>query len=388
MRSTPQTKSDRDTARPGRSTTSATTTSEVRTTELRDDVLSSLYVDKTFKQPFVKDKSCVTSVCFDDRGDTLVTAGNDEQIQIFSLNSGRHSKTHYSKKYGVDLVRFTHSSGSIIHASTKLDHAVRHHSLHDNKYIRYFQGHQSRVSSLQMSPANETFLSAAVNESVRLYDLRAANAQACMVIEGHPLVAYDPSGTIFALALNERREILLYDVRRWSVKPFITFVIPLKEDDMHIASISFNPSGSLVLIGTSADESYVVDASSGSLILRLCGRSPAPAQRHMDGVAAQEGPQQSPSIDRVGWAGQDMGWTPDGKYVYASTHDNRICFWYVADRSPERRGMAVEPCVFVDLSVSMYIRTVAFNPRSAMMICAGDQIALLLTEQRPHSTNT
>ena len=34
-----------------------------------------------------------------------------------------------------------------------------------------------------------------------------------MLIKGHPVVAYDPAGVIFAVALNERSAILLYDLR-------------------------------------------------------------------------------------------------------------------------------------------------------------------------------
>lgn len=53
----------------------------------------------------------------------------------------RKLKTLYSKKYGISHARFTHKPTNIIHASTKNDHALRYHSMHDNKYLAYFQGH-------------------------------------------------------------------------------------------------------------------------------------------------------------------------------------------------------------------------------------------------------
>jgi len=49
-----------------------------------------------------------------------------------------------SKKYGIDLPRFTHRSTNIIYASTKEDDTIRYHSLHDNKYLQYFRGHKKR----------------------------------------------------------------------------------------------------------------------------------------------------------------------------------------------------------------------------------------------------
>ena len=43
--------------------------------------------------------------------------------------------------------------------STKSDHAIRYHSLHQNVYIRHFPGHTDRVTSLEMSPIEDQFLS-------------------------------------------------------------------------------------------------------------------------------------------------------------------------------------------------------------------------------------
>src|SRR6267154_1190314 len=57
----------------------------------------------------------------------------------------RLTKTLHSKKYGVDLPRFTHKNTAIIYASTKEDDTIRYHSLHDNKYLQYFRGHSQRV---------------------------------------------------------------------------------------------------------------------------------------------------------------------------------------------------------------------------------------------------
>lgn len=58
-----------------------------------------------------------------------------------TLTATRKIRTLYSKKYGIAHARFTHRRENIIHASTKGDHAIRYHSMHDNKYLSYFQGH-------------------------------------------------------------------------------------------------------------------------------------------------------------------------------------------------------------------------------------------------------
>lgn len=48
-----------------------------------------------------------------------MTSESDETIQIYNVKEGRHDKTLLSKKYGVKLAKFTHTSSSIIYASTK-----------------------------------------------------------------------------------------------------------------------------------------------------------------------------------------------------------------------------------------------------------------------------
>lgn len=57
---------------------------------------------------------------------------------------------------------------------------IRYLSLHDNAYLRYFKGHQSRVTALEMSPLNDVFMSGAVNDTIRIWDLRSST---CQVLE-------------------------------------------------------------------------------------------------------------------------------------------------------------------------------------------------------------
>lgn len=65
--------------------------------------------------------SNITSLDFDDQGDYLVAAGDDEALQVFDIKEGKLTKTVPSKKYGVHLAKFTHHSRQILHASTKVD---------------------------------------------------------------------------------------------------------------------------------------------------------------------------------------------------------------------------------------------------------------------------
>lgn len=105
-----------------------------------------------------------------------------------------------------------------------------------------------RVVTLAMSPKDDTFISGAVDDSIRLWDLRSPNCQVSddlmkrakwyysdssilwiahlikgmMKIQGHPVVAYDLTGAVFAVALNERGVILLYDASKFDEVSFPT----------------------------------------------------------------------------------------------------------------------------------------------------------------------
>jgi COMPASS component SWD2 len=61
----------------------------------------------------------VLSIDFDDPGELCMTSESDETIQIYNVKDGRHDKSLLSKKYGVKLAKFTHTSSSIIYASTQ-----------------------------------------------------------------------------------------------------------------------------------------------------------------------------------------------------------------------------------------------------------------------------
>lgn len=68
----------------------------------------------------------MTSLDFDDQGDVLIGAGNDDSMHVYDVKEGKFNKSVASKKYGVHLARFTHHSRQVLHASTKIDSMSLH----------------------------------------------------------------------------------------------------------------------------------------------------------------------------------------------------------------------------------------------------------------------
>lgn len=131
-----------------------------------------------------------TSVDFDDTGEFLLLSRSDDTIQLFNTKAGAHAKEVKSEKYGSALAKFTHNSTSIIYASTKVDDGIRYLSMHDNTFIRYFRGHTGRVTSLCLSPGNDQFLSASLDNTVKLWDCRSSSAQGQLDFESPYLTAF------------------------------------------------------------------------------------------------------------------------------------------------------------------------------------------------------
>ncbi|KAF8150761.1 WD40 repeat-like protein [Crassisporium funariophilum] len=321
----------------------------------------------------------ITGISFDDRGDQLITAGDDEMFRLYSCKTGKVIKTLYSKKYGVDLPRFTHKSSAIIHASTKEDDTIRYHSLHDNKYLQYFKGHKGKVISLEVSPIDDGFMSGSVDKTVRLWDLRTPTCRGLLNLPAHPIIAYDSTGVIFAVAVNQFQRILLYDQANYDKAPFM--VIEFEDPTLirvsypprppFITSMSFSSNGKYLLVGCSGGAHYVMDAFEGNMIAKLEGHS----------GLERNNIQTPPNIEPTkGISGEEVSWTPDSKYVLSGSLDGKVFIWDVQNlpqRSEAERKMepvSVSPLAVLDGHPGPS-RCVSFNPRFAMMCTAGTELA-------------
>ncbi|EGF76071.1 hypothetical protein BATDEDRAFT_93069 [Batrachochytrium dendrobatidis JAM81] len=231
---------------------------------LSRELLGQFQVARVFKD----NSRHITSIDFDADGYSCVTASEDESIRIYDVRSGKSRNCIYSKKYGCALARFTHRSTNIIYASTKEDDALRYMSLHDNKYLRYYKGHKKRVVSLVMSPQDDSVLSASLDDTVRFWDLRSPNCQG----------------------------------------PFATFPIkdPITLDfAAEWTHMSFSNDGKLILISTTSNVMYIVDAFNGGIKHRLTG--------HMN---------------QMGMAFEAC-FTPDAEFVIGGSQDGKIHYWEV-----------------------------------------------------------
>ncbi|XP_069141823.1 WD repeat-containing protein 82-like [Argopecten irradians] len=233
--------------------------------KLTDSVVQNFRVAKIFRE----NTDRITSLDYSANGETLISSSDDDSIVIYDCQNGTPKRTLNSKKYGVDLICYTHAANTALHSSTKVDDTIRYLSLHDNKYIRYFPGHTKKVVTLNMSPINDTFLSGSLDKTIRLWDLRSQNCQGLMHLPGRPVAAFDPDGLIFAAGINSE-VVKLYDLRSFDKGPFTHFKLS-QDRGCDWTGMKFSPDGKLILISTNGQVLRLIDAFQGTCLQTFMG---------------------------------------------------------------------------------------------------------------------
>uniref|UniRef100_A0A915IJT3 Anaphase-promoting complex subunit 4-like WD40 domain-containing protein n=1 Tax=Romanomermis culicivorax TaxID=13658 RepID=A0A915IJT3_ROMCU len=234
--------------------------------KLDDNVVKTLSLAKLYRD----NNDRINSLDFSPDGLTLITSSDDDSIIIYDCQNGTKKRQVNSKKYGVDLVHFTHALNTAIHTSTKVDDTIRYLSLHDNKYLRYFPGHTKKVVTLCMSPIDDMFLSGSLDKTIRVWDLKSQNCQGLMHLPGRPVVSFDPEGLIFAVGVNSEC-VKLYDLRSFDKGPFNTFKLPQQDKDCDWTGLKFSPDGKTIMISTSGNVIRLIDSFQGNLMHVLSG---------------------------------------------------------------------------------------------------------------------
>lgn len=264
---------------------------------LTDGVVSSMAVGALFKDY----NGRINSMDFHRTEDLLVTASDDESIRVYDTANASLVKTIHSRKYGVDQIVFTHHPSAVLYSSKNgWDESLRYLSLYDNRYLRYFKGHRDKVVSLCMSPKNDTFLSGALDHTVRLWDLRTCECQGLMRVRGRPAVAFDQQGLVFAVAMGGGA-VKLCDARSYEKGPFDTFLVGRDEDE--VTSLKFSNDGNLLLVCTLSGRIYLLDAFEGQKLHTL-----------------------SVTPDSDG-APLEASFSPDAKYVVSGSGDGSVKAW-------------------------------------------------------------
>ncbi|KAK4505588.1 hypothetical protein PRZ48_003551 [Zasmidium cellare] len=343
------------------------------------DIISTFRPTKLFKNP---PGVQYTSIDFDDSGEFLLLSRTDDTIQLFNTKAGAYAKELKSQKYGSALARFTHHSTSIIYASTKMDDGIRYLSMHDNSFLRYFRGHTDRVTSLALSPSTDMFLSASMDNTVKLWDCRSANAQGQLNFQSPWFTAYDASASVIAIASPPAQMVCLYDLRHYDKPPFANFDCAVFEDRFKPrgqrpgegwTGMEFSNNGKYLLITTNGPGHFLLDAFTGDFTHYL-SRPSGPDRSHF--APGDELPRSSDSTT-PSYFQSSASFSPDGRYVIGGNGtQNGLLVWDCeATPTPDK---VLEP--MTDLPSQRPAKVVAYNPRHNLIASADKDMMMWLPD--------
>lgn len=320
---------------------------------LNRDSLLKFRAVKTFRLQ-EKEVSPITSLSFDDNGKYLLTAAANDNMHLYDSVGCKFLNTIGSKKYGCHSAKFTHAQNECIYSSTMKSFDIRHLNLETNQYLRYFTGHGALVHDIQMSPLNDTFLSASYDESIRLWDLRSSKAQAIIPSVVPNCIAYDPSGLVFAVGNPETLEIALYNIKQLNMGPFLT----MKLDYLNTFNstktwnkLEFSNDGKYLLVGSQYGKHLILDAFTGKQLFELSGTRKFPNREFTDSGS--------------------VCFTPDGKYTIGTDYDGKVAFW---NHSSSIATKTLKPVGSIPAAQESCPRTIAFNPKYSMFVTADESV--------------
>lgn len=159
-------------------------------------------------------------------------------------------------------------------------------------------------------------------------------------------------------------------------QPFMTITLP--EHNPRVTSLTFSNSGETILVGGNGQEHYIYDSfDPNSRLLYTLHTSSTPTSTSTS----------NPSPPFPGFLpGQDLCWSCDARFVLAQSRDERgnarVCIWEIPplpkdDNNSPPKPMDLYPIAQL-LGPSGSINVVAFNPRRAMFVTAGEKVCFWL----------
>ncbi|CAG9318003.1 unnamed protein product [Blepharisma stoltei] len=233
--------------------------------ELTQNVIQSMDIGKVFKDS----QRDINSISFSDDCSLLITSADDDSVNIYNVQRGTRDKLLYNKEYGVENVHFTHHNNAFL-CSTKKgnEHLVKYWSSYDNRIIHNFRGHGDDITSIDMSPKNDMFISTSKDKLLLLWELRSRRALGRLDYKeasAGGMCTFDPSGAIFALVYPvvtqnvTKNYIKLIDANNYADGAFSTWEVECPE----IKGIQFSEDGQYLLAYTVENMILLLDALDG-----------------------------------------------------------------------------------------------------------------------------
>ncbi len=273
---------------------------------------------------------CDVAITPDSR--TAISAGDDDKVRVWDLDSGKCLRILEGHSNSVRSVALTSDGHTAVSASD--DETLRVWNVETGECLRILEGHTDWVSEVAMTPDGHTAVSAGTDNTLRVWNI--GTGECLRTLDGHSYwvngVAFTPDGRT---AVSASRDNTL---RVWD----ITTGDCLRTLDGHscgVLGVALTPD-SHTAVSASADGTLRVwDVASGECLRILEGHS--------------------------NWV-SDVALTPDGHTAISASNDKTLRVWNVESGE----------CLRILEGHSMWVRSVALAADGHTAVSASDDATI------------
>ncbi|MCP5243332.1 MAG: AAA family ATPase [Burkholderiales bacterium] len=291
-------------------------------------------------EPLTGHQGAVTSVAFSHDGSRIVSGGEDKTVRMWNVQTGEAvGEPLTGHEDAVTSIAFSPVDNTLI-ATGSYDNTVRvwRYGRKDISEIIKFTGHQGPVNSVVFSPDGSQIVSAGVDETVRIWNMRTRKqigtpltGREVKLLTGHESsvtgAAFLPGGN-FILSSSQDKTFRIWDVQ--INKPIGE---PLEHHKYAVSSVAFSPDGGQIVSGSNDGKMYMYDMNTYELVVN-------PYWGHIRAVTS-------------------VAYSPDGSRIVSGSDDKTLRLWDV-----QTGQMIDEPLKGHESSVY----SVAFSPDGSRIV--------------------
>lgn len=237
---------------------------------LTDDVVKKFQELRAYKY-----KASVTrNQTWSNDGEILLTSNGNDSLIFFSVSRGNVSKTLFSKKCGVNVIRFVDDSSNIITCSCRSNNSTHKNQLRlwdvkENKIIKSLPqiGNICDINGIDVNQQRKLLLVNSDDGHIKIYSTNVNKPLGIFECNFmRPVSAFDQSGKIFACYFG-RNEIHLYDLDMYAKGEFTTLNIgDLLNPEDFVTNLAFTSDGYEIIVTTFTNKHFKIDILSGNFV--------------------------------------------------------------------------------------------------------------------------
>jgi COMPASS component SWD2 len=140
------------------------------TVDLTNTIMEKMKPAKIIKE-HTKD---IVGLEFSNDGEILYVA-DSQTLNVYLTANAQCYRKLFMKTHEIEQLSRTHNNSAVL-VATKKNHLILYWSIHENRVIKVFKGHNDTITNLVINPRDDTFITTSNDNTMRIWNLNS-NAQ-------------------------------------------------------------------------------------------------------------------------------------------------------------------------------------------------------------------